>query len=99
MTADESDSQAQSIRTELSSESRATLLDLSVDPGFVHHRKIQALVGREGMRVIDQMINELPDLPDFQRRLCIDYIYRDVLLEWCRQSQVGTLEDALSTQA
>jgi hypothetical protein len=99
MTADESNSQTQSIRTELSSENRATLLDLSVDPGFVHHRKIQALIGREGMRVIDQMINELPDLPDFQRRLRIDYIYRDVLLEWCRQSRTGTLEDSLSSEA
>jgi hypothetical protein len=83
----------------LSSENRATILDLSVDPGFVHHRKIQALIGEAGMSFVDRMIGELPDLPDFQRKLRIDYIYRDVLLEWCRQSGTGTLEDALSIGA
>ena len=86
MTAEGGDREMSTIRTELSSANRASALDLSIDPGFVHHRKIQALIGEEGMRFIDRMIGELPDLPDFQRKVRIDYIYRDVLLEWCRQS-------------
>ena len=83
-------------RTELSSESRTFPLGLTIDPGFVHHRKIQALLGVGVMTSVDAAINGLPDLPEYVRVVRIDYIYRDVLLAWCQHFGVGTLGEAIS---
>lgn len=69
-------------------------MQLTIDPGFVHQRKIQALVGDRGMKAIDDAIAKMPaDLPDWQQENRIDHIYKDVLLAFCRALRVPTLQE------
>jgi hypothetical protein len=84
-----------SYRNHTTREFRALPLRLSIDPGFVHRRKIQTIIGDGGMNVIDDMINRLPDIPEWMRDVRIDHIYTRVMLEYCRINNVKTLEDAL----
>ena len=41
-----------SIREYLTAEESALPLEATVDPGFVHKRKIQTILGPEGMKVV-----------------------------------------------
>jgi len=85
---------------EASSENfRALDLRLTIDPGFVHRRRIQTVIGDGGMGVIDDMINRLPDLPGWMREVRIDHIYTRVMLEFCRIHKIKTLEQALLDQS
>lgn len=77
-------------------EERSLPLKLSIDPGFVHRRKIQTILGSEGMEIIDDWISRLPQIPDWQREVRIDHIYKDVLLEFCNSIGVNTLENVLA---
>lgn len=43
------------------------------------------------MKYVDQAIKQLPELPDWQRRVRIDHIYTRDMLDWCRVSEVKTL--------
>lgn len=79
------------LRERLSPEQRALPLIHSIDPGFVHHRRIETIIGPAVMKYVDQAIKELPELPDWQRRVRIDHIYTRDMLDWCRVSEVKTL--------
>ena len=46
------------IREKLTPSQRATPLRHTIDPGFVHHSKIQTILGPQGMSVIDNAIKE-----------------------------------------
>ncbi len=85
-----------SIREYLSPNERALPLEATIDPGFVHQRRIQTLLGPDGMRVIDEHIQQLPPLPDWQRAVRIDHIYKDVFLDFCRIHNVPTLGELLA---
>ncbi len=41
-------------------ELRALDMRLFIDPGFVHRRRIHAVIGNGGISVVDEMINKLP---------------------------------------
>jgi len=71
------------IRDELTTEQRTAELGLTIDPGFVHHRKIATVLGPDLMKHADAAIGRLPDLPDYQRRVRIDHIYVEALLKLC----------------
>jgi len=62
-------------RDESTSEERALDLELTIDPGFVHHRRIQTIIGQMGMNLIDEGISRLPSLPEWQKKVGIDHIY------------------------
>jgi hypothetical protein len=62
------------IREHLTPEQRATDLDLIIDPGFVNHRKIQTIIGKQGMEFIDLNIRNLPDLSEWQKNVRLDHI-------------------------
>jgi hypothetical protein len=79
------------LRERLSPEQRALPLIHTIDPGFVHHRRIEAIIVPAAMKHVDQAIKELPELPDWQRRVRIDHIYTRVMLDWCRVNEVKTL--------
>lgn len=66
-----------------------------MDPGFVHRRKIQTLLGPQGMQVLDDLIRHLPLVADWEREVRIDHVYKDVFLEFCRIHQVKSLPEAL----
>ena len=82
------------IREDLNSEQRATNMDLIIDPGFVHHRKVQTIVGEKGMKLIDNAINKLPGLPEWEKKVRIDHIYSEVMLIFCKALKVKTLQEA-----
>lgn len=71
---------------------------LSIDPGFVHHRKIQTVLGSEAMRFIDADVAALPALPDGLRSLRINHIYKEALLAFCETVGIRTLGDVLAAE-
>lgn len=86
------------IREKLTPLQRATDLGHTIDPGFVHHRKIQTIIGQKGMDFIDDAINKLPDLPDWQKRVRIDHIYTRFFLIFCNKLGIRPLRDLLATE-
>lgn len=87
-----------SIREKLTPAQRATPLRHTIDPGFVHHSKIQTILGPQGMAIIDNAIRDLPDLPDWQKRVRIDQIYTQVFLIFCNKISIRPLRDVLASQ-
>ncbi len=78
---------------------RAAELEHTIDPGFVHHRKIETILSHKGMEVIDKLISALPDgLPDWQKAVRIDHIYTHVFLAWCRRAGIKPLGEILATK-
>jgi hypothetical protein len=83
------------IRNTLTPSQRALSLKLTIDPGFVHHRKVQTILGPEGMSVIDKQIAQLPDT--FQKQVRIDHIYTRIMLAFCNLLGIKSLEEILAT--
>lgn len=74
-------------------------LELYLDPGFVHHRKIEAILGQSGMSIIDNEINKLPlSLMDWEKRVRIDHIYSRILLLYCKQVGIRSLDDCVTSK-
>lgn len=86
------------IREYLTPAQRATPLDHTIDPGFVHLRKIEAILGPASMRVLDNLIAQLPEMPEWQRELRIDHIYTRAMLDFCKQFGIKSLEEILATR-
>jgi len=87
-----------SYRSKITPEIRALPLETTMEPGFVHKRKIQTILGPSGMGVIDDLIGKLPELPEWQRNVRIDHVYKDVFLKFCEIHKIKSLEEALATQ-
>ena len=85
----------ESIRDYLTSEERALPLEPTMDPGFVHRRKIQTVLGPQGMQVVDDLIRRLPLVADWEKEVRIDHVYKDVFLEFCRIHKAKSLPEAL----
>jgi hypothetical protein len=90
------DELAAGLRSGLTPEQRSADMQLSIDPGFVHHRKIQTIIGADAMRFVDQAIAKLPPLPDGLRRARIDHVYKEALLTFCEVMEVPTLGGILA---
>ena len=86
------------IRNDLTPAQRATPLAHTIDPGFVHYRKIQTILGPEGMEIIDNEIRRLPELPDWIKGVRIDHIYTQVFLLFCNRLGILPLEEILATR-
>lgn len=86
----------ESIREYLTPEERALPLESTIDPGFVHKRKIQTIIGADGMRIIDDLITKLPTLQDWEWKVRVDHIYNDLFLHFCRINGIFTLEKILA---
>jgi hypothetical protein len=84
------------LREQLTREERQQTAELTIDPGFVHKRKIQTVIGQTGMEMIDAAISQLPELPVWERNVRIDHIYTDVMLTFCRAIKIKSLEEALT---
>jgi hypothetical protein len=87
---------ANSIRSSLDSVQRATTLRLTIDPGFVHYRSIQTLLGSSLMTMVDSAIGILPAMPDTLRQIRINHIYAEALLRFCEYLKVPTLGELLA---
>src|SRR5690606_2058251 len=88
-----------SFREDLTSEQRSIDLELTIDPGFVQHRKIETILGREGINIIHNAISKIPDsVPEWQRTVHIDHIYKDAFLMFCSGLGVKTLQDLMADE-
>ena len=83
-------------RSDFTPEQRTADMRLTIDPGFVHYRKIQTVIGATGMAVIDHAIEDFPDLPEGLRNQRINHIYKDVILAYCEATGVSTLGKILA---
>jgi hypothetical protein len=90
--------QASDLRTTLTSDQHAADMLLTVDPGFVHHRKIETVIGRPGMQAVDGAIKALPDLPEWMQAMRIAHIYTHMLLAFCRALPAPTLGELLAAR-
>jgi hypothetical protein len=78
----------------------ATEAKLFVDPGSVHHRKIEAILGRTGTEIITNQIAQLPpSTPEWRREVLIDHIYSRITLDFCGVNGIKSLEQLLATQS
>jgi hypothetical protein len=69
---------------------------LVVDPGFVHHRKIEAILGQTGTEIINQQIANIPaQTPEWRKEVLIDHIYSRITLDFCRVNKIKTLQQVL----
>jgi hypothetical protein len=86
-----------SYREDHTTEWRAREVFHAIDAGFVHLRRIEAVLGTAGMAVIDDQIRQLPsELPEWQRVVRIHHIYVRTMLMWCRTLGVKTLGEVLA---
>lgn len=90
--------QAAHMRADFTPEQRTADMRLSIDPGFVNYRLIQTVIGAEAMALLDQMVEELPDLPDGLRNQRINHIYKEGLLSFCATVGIRTLGDILAAR-
>jgi len=73
---------------------------LFVDPGFVHHRKIEAILGHTGTEIITNQIAQLPpSTPQWRREVLIDHIYCRTTLDFCGVIGIKSLEQLLAEHA
>lgn len=84
-------------RDNSSTESRAIELKYTIDPGFVNRRLVQTVIGDNGMRFVDQLIKEIPSLPEGLREGRINHAYSKVMLEFCRAIEVKTLGQIIAS--
>jgi hypothetical protein len=69
---------------------------LFVDPGFVHHRKTRAILGKTGTEIINQQIEKIPpQTPDWEKEVSIDHIYSRIILDFCNVNDIKTLQQVL----
>ena len=71
-------------------------LQLFVDPGFVHHRMIETILGEKGTELIEKKINEINlNTPEWRKLIVIDHIYTRIMLAFCEVHKINTLEELL----
>lgn len=78
--------------------SRLIESSLSIDPGFVHHRKIETILKQKGIQIINDAIRQHVDLalPDGLRQTQIDHIYTDIFTHWCKISGIRTFGQVIA---
>jgi hypothetical protein len=79
-----------------STEERSRELKHSIDPGFVNRRLAETILKPDAMKLIDQQIKDLPDLPGGLRETRINHIYSTVLLMLCEVVKAKTLSELLA---
>ena len=73
---------------------------LHVDPGLIHHRKIEALLGEPGSNVISDLITRIsPSTPEWRKEVLIDQIYSRALIDATGIWKIKTLEQLLAEQS
>jgi hypothetical protein len=84
-------------RDESNTESRVIDLKHTIDPGFVNRRLVQTIIGDAGMKLVDQLIGQIPPMPDRLYEVRINHAYSQVLLGFCEALKVKTLGELLAS--
>ena len=72
---------------------------LIVDPGFVHHRKIEAILGQNGSEILNNEIAKIPfQTPEWRKNVLIDNIYSRILLDYCKIIGIRTIEENVANR-
>ncbi len=72
---------------------------LWVDPGFVHHRLIEGVLGPQGSDLISKEVAKIPaSEPDWRRAVLADHIYSRILIDFADAVELKTLEEVLAEQ-
>lgn len=67
---------------------------LIIDPGFVHHRKIEAILGKKGSELVNNEVSRISgQTPEWRKKVVIDNIYARVLLDYCKIIGIRTIEE------
>ena len=82
-------------REKLTAAERALTLHHTIDPGFVNQRLVQSVLGDAGTGVIDEMIRDLPPMPDWMRVTRINHIYKNITLKFCEVNGIRTLGEVI----
>lgn len=90
--------QSRELQTRLSTKERTGDYFLAIDCGFVHRRKAANVLQDRGMALVDKYIEELPDLPDWEREVRIDRIYTKVLTGMCEAMEIPSLGQLLNAK-
>src|SRR3954453_22624216 len=89
--------QSQSLRENETTAVRTADARMTIDPGFVHHRLIQNLLGVEPMAQVNEALRRIPaDAPDPIRELQTDHVYVDAVITLCSHFEVPTLARLLT---
>lgn len=86
-------------RNDLTTKQRSLDLNLKIDPCFVHHRKIETIIGNGGITLINKLILDIPkSTPDWTKKVHIDHIYSDIFLRFCKDIGIRTLNENIFDQ-
>ncbi len=70
--------------------------ELVIDPGFVHHRKVEAIIQEGGTEIINQKIANIPaSSPEWRKKVLIDHIYTRLVIKFCKGLKIKTLDQVL----
>jgi hypothetical protein len=61
--------ESEALRSELTTAQRTAEMRFAIDPGFVHHSRVEAVIGQRGMDLINRETQTLPDLPEWMRQV------------------------------
>lgn len=84
-------------RDRSSTESRAIEFKHTIDPGFVNRRLAQTVIGDAGMKLVDQLIRQIPRMPAALYEARINHAYSQILLTLCQALKVKTLGELLAS--
>jgi len=72
---------------------------LWIDPGFVHHRLIEGVLGLQGSDLIAREVARISaSEPDWRRSVLTDHIYSRILIDFAGAVGLKTLEEVLAGQ-
>ena len=87
---------SEALREHETTASRTAEARLSIDPGFVHHRLIQNVVGKAGIEAINAALAQMPpDTHPHLRELQTDHLYVDALITLCSHLEIPSLSRML----
>jgi hypothetical protein len=84
-------------REQSDTQSRAIDLRHTIDPGFVNRRLVQTVIGSGGIKLVDQLISQIPRMPDGLYEARIDHAYSQVTLGFCEVLPAKTLGQLLAS--
>ncbi len=90
-------SEQNSYRDHSTTELRNAPFNYSIDPGFVHFRKIHSILYPGALKAINEMIRNLPELPERQKELQIDHIYNKVFCDVVETAGIKNIVEIVST--
>ena len=67
----------------------------SIDPGFVHRRKIPTLLGPRALSAVDELRSRLTTVTEWERNLRMDLFLTKLVLQYCKKAEVPALAAAL----